>query len=197
MKKHLFSLIALFTCFANHSFAQCSLDVITEKLSKSTLNAAFVQDKKIAALSNPLKSIGNIWFSEDAELVWQVQKPIKSTMVIKQGKILQFNRKDKQLESNQMTAPSSLATLFYNIASGKLSDLKTQFELNLRCNGTSWEVTLSPKEQQISQFIKELKLIGVEQIDSFSYEENRGDKTHVSLTHLKEDLSPKFSRYLN
>lgn len=182
--------------FAKQSSAQCTLESITNKLSKTKLNASFVQNKKIPALTKELKSEGHIWLSNEAELVWQVKKPIKSTMVIKQAKIIQFNRKDYRLESTNMTAPSGLAKLFYSIANGDFAELSEQFKLDLQCNEATWQVTLHPKEQQLSQFIKQLSLIGAEQINSFSYIENRGDKTQVLLTHLQESLSAELSRYL-
>lgn len=197
MTRYLFLMFVTTAIFANQSLAQCSLDSITEKLAKSKLNASFVQNKKIAALNNSLKSVGNIWLSEQAELVWQVKKPIKSTMVIKAGKIIQFNRKDERLDSRKMTAPSNLAKLFYSIANGNFDELSKQFNLKLQCTDTSWEVVLHPKDQQLSQLLKELRLGGIEQIDYFSYIESRGDKTQVNLTHLEEALSPELSRYLN
>lgn len=192
---HIIFVSALF--FANQSFAQCTIDTITQRLSETKLNASFVQSKKIPALENVLKSEGSIWLSEKAELVWQVDKPIKSTMVIKQGDIIQYNRKDQRIDSRKAVAPSGLAGLFYSIASGDFAALSEQFEIELQCNQLTWEVLLQPKDQQISQFIKELRLTGAEQINSFSYLEKRGDNTQVELTHLKTPLSSELARYLD
>ncbi len=197
MRTSILILIVSSFLFNNQSLAACSLNTITDKLSQFTLNASFVQYKEIPALPQPLKSSGVIWMSEQSELVWQVNKPIKSTMLISQGELTQFNRKDKRLDSSKMTAPSGLATLLFSIANGDIDKMSEQFNLKLTCRESAWEILLVPKDEQLSQFLKELKLIGSTQLHAFSYLEQRGDKTRVELTHLDASLSVELQRYLN
>ena len=197
MKKVLVIFFATLLLFSQPSYAECSLGAITQTLSESQLNASFIQSKKITALNKPLESLGKIWLSPQSALVWQVNKPIKSTMVIKAGQIIQYNRKEQRLDSNKMATPDGVAELFFAIANGTLTDLSEQFKISLQCDEDAWQMQLEPKEVELSQLITQLTIVGSKKIDAFSYLESRGDFTSVTLTHLQSSLAAELARYVD
>jgi hypothetical protein len=199
MKKYIATSLLYFATCSFQTVAECSLASITDSLSKATLNASFVQEKKIAALNMPLRSYGKIWFSNSSQLVWQVNRPIKSTMVIMRDEITQFNRKDLRLENKSNIAPAGIAKLFHSIANGDLENLSEQFETQLNCQEQQWRLLLKPKGAPLNQLLSQLEIHGVHSVNAiqtFSYTEIRGDVTLVTLTHLEQSLSSELSWYL-
>ncbi len=190
----LFCLIG--SLFVGTAKAECSVESITNLLSQSKLNATFVQRKEIKALNKPLLSSGKLWLAPQAKLVWQVNKPIKSTLVIGADEMTQYNRKDQPVSALGNIAPQGISQLFLAIAHGNLAGLAQGFELQLACQKEGWQLALTPKQQQLSQLISGITITGQQTISSFSYVETRGDRTMVELTHQAESLSTELSRYL-
>lgn len=177
--------------------AQCNVETISKKLVLVKINSQFSQSKNIATLSKPLKSKGVIWMSNQKTLVWQVNKPIKSTLVIDQRGMRQFNRKDQLQDSNQQMVPASMTTLFFNIASGNFVELEKSFEMKVNCEQEKWQVNLIPKEKDLKSILKQLSIKGSTSISGFSYTEIRGDMTQVELVDSPVSLELQLNQYLN
>jgi len=174
----------------------CDINKISDLIANNRLNAKFEQIKTIEVLSKPLRSQGVMWMSESGDLVWQVNRPIKSTIVINDQGMVQFDRHDKKIAKQKMFSMDEISLMFLNIANGNLEELEKGFDMTWKCQIGTWEVMLEPKNKKISNFLSALSIRGDTKIQQFSYTEPRGDTTEITLTHQLDKLSELLSYYL-
>lgn len=196
MQKILLSIISFYFLMLPSISDACDINKISDLIANNRLNAKFEQIKTIEVLSKPLRSQGVMWMSESGDLVWQVNRPIKSTIVINDQGMVQFDRHDKKIAKQKMFSMDEISLMFLNIANGNLEELEKGFDMTWKCQIGTWEVMLEPKNKKISNFLSALSIRGDTKIQQFSYTEPRGDTTEITLTHQLDKLSELLSYYL-
>ena len=183
-------------CCLLGSITACDQDKVNAILAQQSLNADFVQMKKIAALSRPLISKGQIWMSPEGQLIWQILKPLKSTMLIQDNSFKLFNKNDELQPDNRNALVKDISSLFLTLLSGDSEKLSSMFNQILKCDENSWHLELRPKEQKLSNLISLITLSGEESLTNISFQENRGDLTTIELSHRVTVNSAELEKYL-
>jgi len=189
-------ILLVFVCLFSGVSIACDVEKISSLITNERINAKFEQIKEIEVLSKPLRSYGFMWMSETNNLVWQVNKPIKSTMVINAQGMSQYDRYDKKLAKQKMMSMEGVSSIFLNLAKGDLKELEKEFDMNWDCQSEEWQVTLKPKENKIADFLSTLSISGSNRIEKLSYTEVRGDITHITLTQQSDKLKASLNHYL-
>jgi outer membrane lipoprotein-sorting protein len=188
-------LLILGFCLSSTSLA-CTLTSIGEAIGIENVHATFVQTKTIAALSRPLQSSGEIWMSNDEQLVWQVLKPLKSTLVLNDVGIQQYDKNDSLLVGPQNPTEAELSEIFLNLLNGNIEKLQTVFDMELSCNQDTWLINLTPTIESYQRLFKRFAISGQSIISEITIEEVRGDLTVINLTSLSYSDPIKFEKYL-
>ena len=190
-------LIVLLSTFTS-STEKCSEEQVKRinNLTNSSLNATFNQIKEIKSISLPLRTSGKIWLSDSNQLVWQVIKPIKSTIVITEDGLSQFNRKDIKQDNAPNLIGNDLSKVFLNVASGDFKSLKNNFNMDLTCKEGSWVFKLTPRNEPLINVLTSIDIFGEQFINGFSYIEKRGDTTSIKLIPESQSFSQELSFYL-
>lgn len=181
-------------CSTAHSASDCNVEDIGARLASSKPSFTFTQSKTIASLSRALNSSGVIWMSAADELVWQVQKPVRSTTVISALGVKQFNRRDELQPSIDNPVAADLSTIFLNLLSGDFAALNSTFAQTLSCDGDRWALTLKPRTQNLAELLSSLAVTGAQNLESVSYREMRGDLTEIVLS-VSEDESSSGEKF--
>lgn len=171
-----------FTVFSTTAYSACNVEDIGAQLADSKPSFTFTQSKTIASLSRALNSSGVIWMSPADELVWQVQKPVRSTTVISVKGVKQFNRRDELQPSIDNPVAADLSTIFLNLLSGDFAALESSFTQSLSCDGDNWELSLKPRAGNLADLLSTLSVTGAGTLTGVSYRETRGDLTEIQLS---------------
>lgn len=172
-------------CFSTDAFS-CDLQTVKSRIGQPFISAQFNQLKHIKVLSRPLKSAGSMLFSQEKGLVWQVQKPIKSTSVLNNSEIKQFNSKDQLMpaqQASQNNKTADLSVIFLNLVSGNFAALEPHFTVTIACvdNTSNWQLKLTPKTKPLSTFFAEITLSGSSHINSMQILEVNQDRTEITF----------------
>lgn len=179
----------LFSLISASAYSACDIEDISAQLADSKPSYLFTQSKTIASLSRALNSSGVIWMSPTDELVWQVQKPVRSTTVISANGVKQFNRRDELQPSIDNPFAADLSTIFLSLLTGDFAALESSFAQSLSCDGDHWELTLEPRSGNLADLLSTLSVTGAENMESVSYRETRGDLTEIQLSVAQDDSS--------
>ena len=176
--------------------ADCDIESVNAKISKSNLYANFTQTKTIASLSRPLISKGQIWMSSDGQLVWQTQFPIQSTMVMSGEGVKLYNKNNQLQPASNNVMVKNISGLFLSLLSGNVEELEQKFYQQLTCAQTLWKLELRPKDESLSRMIEHLSLQGSDILEVIAFQEARGDSTTIDLFPLDSNGPVELEKYL-
>lgn len=189
----------LFSTIASLSFAETTIDDVCKSLTSNKVTTGnFTQEKKAANLKRPLKSTGTFIFSEDG-IAWQNLKPFKTSTIVTKDSIIQItadgkkNVTDGKTNETFKSAAATLSSLF----AGDKSALEKMFVIkSFEADAASWKMNLTPKDQTISQALKEISLSGkvsgkTTSLDGIKITQNETDSITYTLANqtYKQELS--------
>ena len=175
---------------------ECNQSSILKQAFSGATQFDFFQTKKVAALSRPLKSQGGIWVIDDQRLIWQVQKPIKSTLVISKGKLKRFSHKDIVQPDIDSPIAANISRLMFGLFTGQLNGLQSAFEQKFSCADNRWYLRLVPTTKMFSKIFAGITLTGGKQLDNILIEERNGDTTAIQLVEMTVAEEVDFEVYL-
>jgi len=207
-----FALLCVGLCFTPLVLsADCDINSVNEKLSNQAAYSDFVQTKTIKTLSRPLVSKGQIWVGPNEELVWQLIMPIKSTMVLHQDGVRQYNKHDELQSEQNHAVIAELSKVFLALLAGNMQQLQSMLSFQLFCGGngelqkaksvtdasenSTWKLVLKPKTKNISELMTEIVVSGASRVETIRFTETRGDSTEIHLTPKHIDASKIFDKY--
>lgn len=190
MKKNLLTyeiLLALFFCLSTSVFI-FSNDLPKDLFQFSSLKTRFVQEKKLKAFHQTLRSEGILLVLKPSFILWKADSPVQFTLLVRDQEV---TYKDEDMESpktfsvSQNPAMKESLPLFNLMLCREQKDLEKYFRImEVMENEKETEVTLAPKSDtedalfsQIRLKIsrKEGKLLQIE------FSENNGDSSMISF----------------
>nr|WP_246722920.1 outer membrane lipoprotein carrier protein LolA [Aliikangiella sp. G2MR2-5] len=165
--------------------------------SKESSLFQFTQEKQIKFLSKPLISQGELLQTDTGELVWQTQKPIKTTLVLTRERVKQFDSLDKSVDLPGASIVKNLSNTFLSLLSGDFSRLKIDFHSTVSCKASKYSLELIPKNSELKALFSNIKVSGQLSVETVVIEEARGDLTTIHLTKFSSSTSSLLDRYLD
>jgi outer membrane lipoprotein-sorting protein len=123
-----------------------------------TIEAHFVQEKHLKILSKPLISKGIFYYQAPNSLRWEYITPVRSILLMHNGKTRRFVKNQNGLVENSRTNPTGTQIILQEISMW----LKGHFSDNPIFNATLEEgqkIVLTPKEKGLSKMISHIDLI--------------------------------------
>lgn len=197
MHKTIFASLLILMSWLVDKANACSIEAINKFMLPQNSTASFEQIKQIKALSRPLKSSGELWLSSTQQLVWQMQKPIKSTLVLDGTEVTQFDKNDKKLQTPNNAIIGKISQVFLNLIKGDFNQLETNFETNLECQGEHWKLSLHPKEKMFANLFSRLSIEGETHLSQIVIEEKRGDLTTLQLSQPENKQTFDTEKYID
>lgn len=153
---------------------------ISELLAQpEALTGQFAQEKHMQLLSMPLKSSGSFAVVKDTGVIWQLEKPVNSTMTI-----TEHGLKGVDIDDNR--AMQYVGKLLMQLLSGEFSTLEKQFSLQAEIEKEQWQLKLEPRSALIKKAVLSISLAGSRYIQMIELKENGGDKTVIRLLEHQE-----------
>ncbi|BDU75681.1 outer membrane lipoprotein carrier protein LolA [Mesoterricola sediminis] len=146
------------------------------------LHADFVQTRRLAALSRPLKSSGNLVVSRELGVLWRMEKPLRLTVALGPKGVAevdaQGNRKLQTAKDNAMAA--RMAGIMKSLLEGRWSGLEELFTVKGQGGPEAWTILLEPRPQTAA-FIKGVRIRGGAFVETIHVDEPSGDTTDIQF----------------
>lgn len=164
-----------------HAF---DLTQLSEQLARpAVVRGAFVQEKHLRALPQPLISRGKFVLARESGLLWLLETPLRQDYRITQAGIA---RRDIQNGGRWELLPGKSAgaeqnRLFLAVLQGDSSGLQRDFDLKLRGRADAWQLELVPRSLFLQQVFKQINIEGGELVQRIELLETQGDSTVLKM----------------
>ncbi|WP_394148194.1 outer membrane lipoprotein carrier protein LolA [Shewanella atlantica] len=189
---------ALFESIADNE----RLQTLTERLMIGrTASGDFTQYRTLKVLKHPLISHGRFIFDSRLGLVWQQAQPFETTLILREGELIQIDSAGREQVSRADSAQgaASLAQtmpkLLSALLSGNLSQLSEHFHLYLKAGDTDeepreesefWQLGLIPKDPLLLKAIPKMVLEGAIQVSALTLLSNNGDRSRIEFEQISK-----------
>lgn len=199
MKRIIFAVLLLSSCLGLGAQQLQSVPARQQAQMFQTINAAaskitsitssFTQVKTISFLNDKVRSMGNLYFTNQQQLRWEYISPYQYTFIINGEKVHIKNGKRSQtidVKSSQMF--KSIARMMMNSITGRNLMDNHDFTSRLYLQGREWVAIMTPRRSQIKKMFKSVTLYFNEQHSMVSrvvMTEPSGDTTVITLSNVK------------
>ncbi len=199
MKRIIFAVLLLSSCLGLGAQQLQSVPARQQAQMFQTINAAaskitsitssFTQVKTISFLNDKVRSMGNLYFTNQQQLRWEYISPYQYTFIINGEKVHIKNGKRSQtidVKSSQMF--KSIARMMMNSITGRNLMDNRDFTSQLYLRGREWVAIMTPRRSQIKKMFKSVTLYFNEQHSMVSrvvMTEPSGDTTVITLSNVK------------
>lgn len=169
-------LIAALLFVATNVHAELLDDIAANLRQHRITRGVFQQQKTLPILTQPLTSSGRFLYDADHGILWRVEKPVSSQIIITANGIFQ----DGALLTSGGSA-TLVQTIFQGLLSGDMQALQTQFAIRVEGNRERWQMMLTPRAQPLSAAIATITLSGGSDAQQLTITEVQGSVTHLQL----------------
>lgn len=170
---------AMLVSIGAHAF---DLQQLSEQLAKpSVIHGAFVQEKHLRSLPQPLTSKGNFVLARDLGLLWLLNTPLKQDYRITAAGIARRDADGSWQMVPGKTAGAEQNRLFLAVLQGDSSGLQRDFELHLSGDAQAWQLTLVPRSLMLQQVFKQINIDGGALVQRIELQETQGDSTLLKM----------------
>jgi len=178
-RKGLCTLLLLSLTPLAHAF---DLQQLSEQLAKpSVIHGAFIQEKHLRSLPQPLTSKGNFVLAKDSGLLWLLNTPLKQDYRITCAGIARREADDSWQMLPGKSAGAEQNRLFLAVLQGDSSGLQRDFELHLSGDAQAWQLTLIPRSLLLQQIFKRITIDGGALVKRIELLETQGDSTLLKM----------------
>ncbi|MBW2613250.1 MAG: outer membrane lipoprotein carrier protein LolA [Deltaproteobacteria bacterium] len=124
----------------------------------TSVTAGFSQEKHMKILARPLVSQGKFLFKSPNSLRWEYTRPLKSILVLHNGKTRRFVQKDGRLVEDASAGLQSMQVVVQQITqwlNGRF-DENPAFEASL---AIGQKIVLSPRDAAIARLIQRIEIL--------------------------------------
>jgi len=209
-------LLLSLSIFNSHATQSASYDTLFESTADNerlqalaervmigeSASGKFTQYRTLKVLKKPLVSHGLFIFDYRLGLVWQQTHPFETTLILKDGELIQIDsagrKQVSQAGSNQgaATIAQTMPKLLSALLSGNLNELSENFNLYLKPNDSQngsqensqhpWQLGLIPKDPLLIKAIPQMVLEGEEQVSALTLLSNNGDKSRIEFEQISK-----------
>lgn len=151
----------------------------------AVLRGHFVQKKYLSEMNAPLVSSGNYVVARNRGLLWQVRKPVSSTLVITPDALIERSNghQTTHITAKKQPALRAVAAVLLAAFAGNVQQLHRFFNVTTDKNSdTGWALTLVPKTHAVHQFVSRLKIAGKRSVRHIRIDQPGGDHSDITLT---------------
>ncbi|MFG0637754.1 LolA family protein [Acinetobacter soli] len=170
--------------FNNAHAASPEVNQIFKQLAQtSTVRADFEQKKKLASLNKTFVSTGQLVFSKNSGVLWQLQRPVQADIVVTPTKLIQKTSKSMSQLDVAKSPYGSVATLFLQLMSGNPAVLDQHFNVTqAKINPQGWSIQMTPKSTLFKKLFSQVDLNGQQFINQIVIVEKGNNSTVLNFS---------------
>lgn len=155
---------------------------IAAQLSAQPLTRGrFAQEKTLPFLSRPLQSSGEFLYSAEFGVLWRVQEPVASELVITDAGLFQNGER----LAGGAGPMGTVKDVFQGLLGGRLAALQRYFTLVAGGDPQHWQLQLTPKPGPLQQALTAVELRGGSALDSLALTEPGGARTRIIFSAIE------------
>lgn len=197
LKKYLLGVFVSIICLVAATAENPNFSDICSGIARHKVMAGeFNQEKTVTNVNRTIKSSGNFLFCEKG-ILWQTQKPIQSSLVVTERKMVQTSRNGKKTETDIRGKEgfAGIFTIIRAVLSGDEETINNNFSTTYNCDekGT-WTLALNPKLDAMKKAIEQINIAGTSKatdngfdviISNISVTQVGGDKVAYKFTKME------------
>lgn len=153
----------------------------------------FRQEKHLIGLDQALVSSGSFLVAPEHGLLWRVERPIETTLVIDEQRMVQRvdGRQTLRLSRDEQPGLSVVAAVLTAIFQADLDRLRDFFVMRSEsAEEGHWRVVLEPTSAGVAEVVTRLTLFGADKIERVEIDEPGGDRSVIRLDLESDPVSP-------
>lgn len=157
--------------------------IFSQLSSTPVVRANFEQHKKLASINKTYVSKGNVVFTKQNGVLWQIQSPVKADLIVSPKKLVQKTQRTYSQIEVDKTPYGSVATMFLQLMSGNEAALVKNFNVDsVSYSSSSWNVTLSPKSSLFKKLFVKVNAQGGRYVDRIVIYEQANNSTTIRFS---------------
>ncbi len=144
--------------------------------AQKEVHGHFKQRRKILKIDRIFESSGKFSLSRE-EVVFDVQKPFPSKMILSESGIVQVGPDGVQtkISSGENAVFDEISETMRSVVSGDFSILQKRFDVYFSRRGKSWEMGLLPKEKVVQGVMKSILVEGSDVLKKMEIVDGEGN----------------------
>ncbi len=178
-------LITAFTVFTPAGHAQNTelKQVFSQLAATPVVRANFEQQKKLASLNKTYVSKGEVLFSKNQGVLWQIQSPVKADLIVTPRKLVQKTQRTSSQIAVDKTPYGSVATMFLQLMSGNETALAKNFNVvSANYSPAQWNVVLTPKSSLFKKLFVRVDAQGQRYVNRIVIQEQANNSTVIRFS---------------
>ena len=177
--------------------SQSDMPALGSQAAGHVLRGTFVQHKHLAELDQALVSSGHYVVARHRGLLWQVEKPVHSTLVITPEALTESSQGQQtaHISAEQQPALGAVASILLAVFQGNTAQLSRYFDIRHPDAGSAGTaLTLVPKTDAVKNFITRLRISGGDSVRRIRIDQPGGDYSVIDLqpsTNTAKALTPE------
>ena len=193
MKIHFFVLI-LFTLCSFPSLAEvenskninatnAGFDIVLQKLQKNKLlRSRFTQERHLKIQTKPLLSEGQLNYFYGKGIIWEIENPVKSKVIISQNKVTEINHGSKPVSRPNLGGVYMALDALFN---GNKDIINKNYTVNYTGSPKNWHIELTPKFSPLNKIFKTIEMNGEQHIKRIILNGTKQDSTVIKLVSMQ------------
>ncbi|WP_263079576.1 outer membrane lipoprotein carrier protein LolA [Endozoicomonas sp. Mp262] len=159
--------------------------------SVEVMQGHFQQEKNLPVFSRPLKSSGFFISVRNRGVLWEVNEPVSSKMVLMPGVLKQYTDHGVQELKATGTAYDGMGVLLPALFKGDMELLSRYFFVTSDRTIKGWVIQLKPINEKLAELIKSVVISGEgNHINQASLYGAAGDTTHITFEDIEISHRP-------
>ncbi|QYJ75143.1 outer membrane lipoprotein carrier protein LolA [Shewanella sp. FJAT-52076] len=130
---------------------------------QGAVRGEFEQTRTLKALKRPLVSRGSFVFSPEQGLMWAQSQPFENLLILSETRMLSRDSEGlwQQTEVDAKAGPATLMPMLVKaMMGGDVAKLEQHFSLTLNMTDNRWQLSLTPKDDDIKALFAAIELEG-------------------------------------
>ena len=164
--------------------------VINQLQNNPIIRSHFKQSRKLNILKKPLISTGQINFFSGTGIIWEIDQPVRSKVIISENKITEITLFDGKETINSNPNTAGFYTVLESIFNGNIEQIKKHFSASFTGDIKNWVINLTPSTEPLNKIFTSIKLNGAQQINTITFNDYNRDTTTIELSASQKKPEP-------
>ena len=148
------------------------------------VRGGFEQLKTVKGFKQPLRSSGDFVVARGKGIVWHVQRPFESTLVVRPDSLQSRGSDGKltmQMRAQDEPVLRTVNAMLFAVRSANLAELAQHFEVTGQVAAKDWSLHLVPRDPTLAQWLSAVELKGNQFVLEVKLQEARGDASVIRI----------------
>jgi outer membrane lipoprotein-sorting protein len=157
----------------------------------SGVRARFRESRHLSILTDPIETMGTLYFAPPDRLARHSTRPGRSSVVVEAERVLLRDETGKRVFdfSTSETARALIGNLMI-VFRGDLESLKAEYSVSFESDGKNWTLDLEPRSRALRGIVERTRFTGRSgELNAMETRESNGDRTIMRFSEIETGIS--------